>query len=358
MRHQLGNSVDTGTEKGEGHHLSLVKDDHASGDIVEFAALGGTAGIQGLKELHRRGHHYRYVPVFCGSGHTDGVGIGLAFQIIEDIGVVFQYVLRSQYPAESLCRLFNDGGVRDNIDYPPQTMPSGVSQGKGQGCHRLSAAGGYGEGKKSGLLSLPLLKAALQNLTALAVQFTLWRKPARYVVMEHVPQMLCGKLVLCPALCLHKGLGVQKVGVHQTGVEHPGKKHSFRHSVLYKAGNVRLGQPYLLPPAVIGGQKVPLFSLYAAAQSGLLRPVPLAAAVRQTTMVTCYCKSGKGLPALPALRCTRCGVVCPWATVKPPLESSAVLSDIMGQSGQFCLRFAPKRLSKCPGQRGSSQQVG
>ena len=178
MRHQLGNSVDTGTEKREGYHLSLVKDDHASGDIVELAALGGTAGIQGLKELHRRGHHYRYVPVFCGSGHTDGVGIGLAFQIIEDIGVVFQYILRSQYPAESLCRLFNDGGVRDNIDYPPQTMPSGVSQGKGQGCHRLSAAGGYGEGKKSGLLSLPLLKAALQNLTALAVQFTLWRKPA------------------------------------------------------------------------------------------------------------------------------------------------------------------------------------
>ena len=115
MRHQLGNSVDTGTEKGEGH---------------------------------RRGHHYRYVPVFCGSGHTDGVGIGLAFQIIEDIGVVFQYVLRSQYPTERLCRLFNDGGVRDNIDYPPQTMPSGVSQGKGQGCHCFSAAGGYGEGKK------------------------------------------------------------------------------------------------------------------------------------------------------------------------------------------------------------------
>ena len=92
MLHQLRNGVDAGTQIGEGQHLSLVEYHRAARDVVELAALGRTAGVQGLEKLHRCGHHHRPVPVFRGLDQTDGLRIGFGLQIVLHVGVVLQHV--------------------------------------------------------------------------------------------------------------------------------------------------------------------------------------------------------------------------------------------------------------------------
>ena len=68
MLNQLGDGVDAGPQAGEGEQLGLVEENDASGQVVELAALGGAVGIEGFKELHRRGHHHGHVPVLRGLG--------------------------------------------------------------------------------------------------------------------------------------------------------------------------------------------------------------------------------------------------------------------------------------------------
>ena len=92
---------------------------------------------------------------------------------------MLQYVFRPQNGTKYSRCLFNNRGVRNDIDYPPEAMPLGMSQGKGKGSYRLSASGGNRKGKQTHLLRIPRPDARLQNFAALPIQLSLRRKPAR-----------------------------------------------------------------------------------------------------------------------------------------------------------------------------------
>ena len=119
MLNQLGDGVDAWPQAGKGEQLGLVEENDASGQVVELAALGGAVGIEGFKELHRRGHHHGHVPVLRGLGQADRFWSGLGVDFIGGVGVVLQHVLRPQDGSELLGGLLDDGGVGDHIDDPP-----------------------------------------------------------------------------------------------------------------------------------------------------------------------------------------------------------------------------------------------
>ena len=166
---QLGNGVDAGAQIGNGHHLGFIKDNDASGDVVEFAALRGTEGIEGFKKLHGGGHHNGNIPIFSGLCQRDIFRIRFLLHIIEHIGVVFQHQVLSQNGTEGLCGLFNDRGVGDHIDHAAQAVCFGVCQSKGEGGDGFTASGGDSQGEKPGKLPLSFLYAAFKNGTALLI---------------------------------------------------------------------------------------------------------------------------------------------------------------------------------------------
>ena len=224
--HQLSDCKDAGTKIGDRHHLRLVKDDNAFSQIVQLAALGGATGKERFKKLHCRSHHHRHIPVFGGSGQSGVLRPGLVLYVIENAGVMLQHIFISQNFPEDLGILLDDGGIRDDIDNPAQSVGAGVAQGKGQGRHGFAAAGGDGQGKEPRTLALSLFYAMLQNLTAFPVQFRFWRKPAGDIRLEFILQYLHRvSSAALPFPSCHKCLCVQEICVYQAGIKHSGKKH-------------------------------------------------------------------------------------------------------------------------------------
>ena len=105
------------------------------------------------------------------------MGIGF-LQIIEHIGMVLQYILLPQDLPEHFCRLFNDGGIGDDIDHPTQTVLFCVRQSKGKGGHGFSSTCWHSEGKQSRRLCLSFFHAPFQDLAALGIQLSAGWKPA------------------------------------------------------------------------------------------------------------------------------------------------------------------------------------
>ena len=104
-------------------------------------------------------------------------------------------------------------------------MGHGVGERKGQGGNGLAAAGGDGQGVKAGGLFLTGCKAALQDLAALAVQRIGRVQPGGDVLPQFLEQLGKGRIPAARhGVFPHEGFGVQKVSVHQAGIEHPGVK--------------------------------------------------------------------------------------------------------------------------------------
>ena len=204
----------------QGQHLGLIKNNDAVGQIVELPALGGAAGVDGFKQLHRRGHHHRHVPVLRGQSPACFLRRRAVREVEGHIGVVLQHVAVAQNIPEYLGVLLDDGGIGNNVDHPPHPVGHDVAQGKGQGCHSLPATGG----NRQGVYALGLvagLQAGVQNFAAQAVQFRFRILPWRDMGFQP-GQKRFHIIVPAPApVSVHECFGIQKVRVHQAGIEHP-----------------------------------------------------------------------------------------------------------------------------------------
>ena len=333
MLNQLGDGVDAWPQAGKGEQLGLVEEDDASSQIVELAALGGAVGIEGFKELHRRGHHHGHVPVLRGLGQADRFWSGLGVDFIGGVGVVLQHVLRPKDGSELLGGLLDDGGVGDHIDDPPQSPGPSLGQGEGQRGHRLSAPGGDGEGKQAGGLGFAHPDTLLQNGAAAGVQLSLRGKPAGDMALEPLPKVIQRSGVLRPGGAVHKGLGVQEIRVRQTGKQHPGKEHQGQR-LRAAGGRSGGGEGDLFRPGGAVGQHAPFRALHPSQKGSGIRGVPLSASVREAAVVSRRRKGGERLPHTPAGKGAGGGVIHLGAAGKAALKFHGVFSEVVAQAGQ------------------------
>ncbi len=234
--------------------------------------------------------------------------------------MMLQHIFLSQDIPKNLGVLLNDGGIGNHINQPAQSMRAGVTQGKGQRGRCLAAPGGNSEGIQPWGLSLSLFHTALQHCAPLPVQLRFGREPAGDMGLELVPQYFY-RVPAAPFLYFsrHKCLGVQKIRVYQTGVEHPGEEY-----LLQKIGElfpVDHRQLNFLPPSLIGFKLSQGSLLHAAAKGIVLIVVALPPAVGQTSVVPRDSKGGTELIQLTTLRRAGGGVVNLCPSVQPALES-------------------------------------
>ena len=224
VRHELSDGRHAGPQVFQGEHLRLVKDEHAIGTIVELAALGGAAGVQGLEELYRRGHHHRRVEILRRQGLPVLGRGGLVLRVPIYAGMVFHYVALPQNVPKDGRVLFDNGGIGNDVDHPVQPVGDGVAEGEGQGGHGLTASGGHRESVQApGAVSA--VQAGAQDLASAAVQVSFGRPPTGDMPFQALQQHGQG---VVPAPGRRRGaqerLRIQVIAVHQAGVEHPDEK--------------------------------------------------------------------------------------------------------------------------------------
>ena len=256
MLDELGDDADAGGKVVAREGLRLVEDDDAVGDVVELAAAAAAVGVERLEELHPRRHHDGGVPVFAGQ-HLAVLGGGqvvLLNSLVLGVGEVGQNIFCAQQAREDGGGLIDDGHIRDDVDDPLHLLGGGVLQRKGEGGEGLAAAGGYGEGVEPLRAVRAFLKAGAEDGVALdadgrgrlgpEITLRLCRGdvPQRGDVRAAAPG--CG-------LAVHEGLGVDEVGVHKAGVEHPGEEREAQRVGAGPRGRRRGGERYFLP-AVVG----------------------------------------------------------------------------------------------------------
>ena len=127
-------------------------------------------------------------------------------------------------------------------------------QRKGKRSKGLAAAGWHGEGVQPLRTMGTFVQTGLQNGIAL-----LPHRGSSFA--GEIPLRLCtdlcqqdGKVRAVSArsfLPIHKGLGVDEVGIYETGVKHPGKKGEIHRIAVGPVRRSALGQGHLLP-AIIG----------------------------------------------------------------------------------------------------------
>ena len=115
----------------------------------------------------------------------------------------------------------------------------------------LSSACGYRQGKKSRLLRHAFFKTGAKNFTSLFVQFIFCIPPGSNIFLQSSEQLF--RRLSSPARCrasIHKGLCIQIVCVHQTGIQHSRIKSSGK--AIRKVFSFRLIRKfYLLLPFTI-----------------------------------------------------------------------------------------------------------
>ena len=333
VRHQAGDRPHTGQQGVHGQHLRLVKDDHAVGDVVQLAALGGAVGMDGFKELHRRGHDHRRIPVLAGQALAALFTTCLLIGIENCAAVVLEDVVLPEDVPEYEGVLFDDGGVGNHIDDAPHVVPQGVPQRKGQRGQGLAAARGHGQ-RVDALLPRPGLRAVLQDPAAQAVQRTLGWIKALDVPLQSIPehrQRIAAAALHHPAG--HEFLGVQIVRIHQTGVEHP-RPHGQAIAVVLE---VRLRRNRGQRAAPFVGRNAALHALLQPpAECGGSRHVHLGIPeVRQAAVVADHAAGGYVGPDPCAFDGPGGGVVDLRSTfLQPPLEGRTVLPDVVGKAHQ------------------------
>ena len=292
--HQAADGPQAGEEIGEGEHLGFVKDEDAFRQTVVFPAPGGAVGEEGFKKLDVGGDDDGGVPVFRRKPQPllCLVIVGALVQICR--GVVLQNVFCPQDFSEGICRLLDDAGVGDDIDHPPLSVGRGVLQGEGEGGDGLPAAGGDGEAVKPRPPLPAPLDALAQNTAAPLVQLSLrLLEPGGGVV----PQFLEEDGDILPGatgnrLPRHKGFSIQKIGVHQAGVKHPGKEGRFE--IPADGGKGDRWQLDLLLPGGVVLRRAPVEP---SPEGGALL-VPAVSPVRQAGVVSRRAKDPVGVPRL------------------------------------------------------------
>ena len=210
----------------DGQGLRFIENHDAVGNVVQLAAAGRPVAVEGLKKLHRCGDDHRRIPILCRKGFAVKRGIDriVAGRIVR-AGVVFKDIFVPQDAPKGFGGLVDDGRVGDHIDDPGQVVSYGVGKGKSQRGNGFAAAGGDRQGIKAGGPFPTGIKAALQDLTALAVQRVGRVQPGGNVLPQLLKQVGEGRIPAARRrLFPHKGFGVQKVGVYQAGIEHSGVK--------------------------------------------------------------------------------------------------------------------------------------
>ena len=170
--------------------------------------------MDGFKELHRRGHDHRRIPVLAGQALAALFTTCLLIGIENCAAVVLEDVVLPEDAAEYEGVLFDDGGVGNHIDDAPHAVLYGVPQRKGQRSDGLAAACEHGQ-RVDALLTRPGLRAVLQDPAAQAVQFSLGRVKTLDVPLQPLPERQQGIISSArnrPAG--HEFLGVQIVRIH------------------------------------------------------------------------------------------------------------------------------------------------
>jgi len=205
-------------------HLSLVKQQHTVGHVVELPAPGRPVGKKRFEELDIGGNDHRRVPVF--RGQPPGVHLFIRILIFH-LAVVFNDIFLSQVGPENVRRLFDDGSIGNHINDVFFPAGPGFFQRPGKGGNGFASAGGNGQGIDPVSLILPHLDAALEDLTPLPVQIILWMEEPLFLQGGKEPVMeLFQRSETAPFHCasLHIGFCVQKIPVHQAGIQHPQPK--------------------------------------------------------------------------------------------------------------------------------------
>ena len=163
-------------------------------------------------------------------------------------------------------------------------------------------------------------------------------------------------LPLSPGLFapVHKGLGVDKICIDQTGIEHPGKKGRGQSVPGCPVGRGGGRQSHLLLPAVIGRQ---ILFLAASQKGGGIPRVSPAAAVRQTAVVSGNGERCRGVTAAECFLRPGGGVVHPGTALQPQLEFLAVLADVVEPAGKLCLLGGTETPGKAPCKGGGAGKM-
>ena len=166
--------------------------------------------------------NYRGIPVFCCQALKLIVKIG--FQICVGLhgAVVLHYILLTQNSSKNLCILFNNGSIGNDVDHPAQSMGHGVFQGKSKGGYGFSPSGGNGQRVNSPGTG-GKIQTLVQDLAPAAVQLGISGKPGLNELGQSVQQNR-QRVIAAPGrkISCEKGLCIQIVSIHQTGIEHPG----------------------------------------------------------------------------------------------------------------------------------------
>ena len=109
---------------------------------MQLAAAGGFRRIQGFKELHRRCHDHRRVPIFTSQTATKCFLIVRVPTVLIQfrLTMMLQHVFFAQYFSENVRCLLNDAGIWNHINDSFHAVRFGMAQRKGQRRYRFSAA--------------------------------------------------------------------------------------------------------------------------------------------------------------------------------------------------------------------------
>ena len=339
---QFSDGLHAGLEIGQGKHLRFVKNDDALCQIVQLAAFGRAVGEQGFKKLHVCGHDDRRVPVFRRQPHPFGKGCPLGVRAAVHTRVVLEHVLRAQNLAEFVRRLFDDAGVRNDINDPLLSVATRMLQRERQRRKGLAAAGRDGQCEQAGCLSGGC--AALgQNFMPPAADFACGRIEICQRPLE--PRLQRIQIVELSAhgrVGRHERFGIQKIRVDQTGIEHPDEER------LLEAGlaeglhdrSRRLRRVDLLRKrAVISG-----LPLDAAKEGGFAVRIGAAALIGQTGVMSGDAEGGLRTAQTDTFLAACCRMIDPSSVSgQVSLKFTGVFPDIMQQSGLIGQRVGCKR---------------
>ena len=136
VRRQLTHGLDAGQQQIGRQHLDFVENHDAVGDVVEFAAAAGTAGMERLEELDAGGYYDRRVPILGGQATL------LRFLVGIEAGMVLDHVVRAEKTAQHVGGLLDDRRIGDHVDDALMAVGQGVPQGEGGTGKGFAAARG------------------------------------------------------------------------------------------------------------------------------------------------------------------------------------------------------------------------
>ena len=217
MRDKLPDRLGARQQQGGWKKLHFVENDNALRDVVELAASARLAGVERLEELDGRRHDDGRVPVL-------GCETGLRrFLCRVEVGVVLQYVLFSKDVAEDIRRLFDDRCIRNHVDDALQAVLQRVAEREGGSRKGLSPAcrdcqreeprriGRRALARGADFRTKPVDgRARGRRLLGVQVQKEDGREGFQRSAWS-------AKL---RTIRIHERFRVQKVSVHQTGIEH------------------------------------------------------------------------------------------------------------------------------------------